>query len=91
MEIFLTAFGLVAIGLTLLFGGAGLLGEYRKFFWRIPRLAMSTEVFAYLSELGGPGYLAALLIFAGAWISLIGCLILAFGAVAISSMAITGR
>ena len=40
--------------------------------WLIPGAPMSTEVFAALGDLGGPGYLAALL-------ALTGILILAIG------------
>jgi len=59
------------------------LGEYRRLFLANPRLAMSLEVFAVLSEMGGPGYVAAVLAFCGAWLLMIATLL---GLFALSSI-----
>lgn len=49
------------------------LGEYRRLFREDPARVMSAEVLlTVLSELGGPGYLAATLAFFGAWMLVVG-------------------
>ncbi len=64
--------GFVVIGSALWAGAWLLLGEYQRFFLSDPRRAMSTEVFAVLNDLGGPGYLAAVLFLAGLFLVTIG-------------------
>jgi hypothetical protein len=76
METPLTALGVIAMGLAMFFFGAALIGEYRSLFRRNPKAVMSTEVSTLLAELGSAGQLAAFLIFAGAWIAVIGFFLL---------------
>lgn len=55
------------------------LGEYQRLFREDPARVMSAEVLlALLSELGGPGYLAATLAFCGAWMAVVGLALGAF-------------
>ena len=60
-----TFLGLIGFGCVLIYVAWLCLGEYRVRFMRNPRLVMSFEVFGYIAEIGGPGYLAALLFTAG--------------------------
>lgn len=64
--------GFVAIGGALWSGAWILLGEYRRLFLSDPRRAMTTEVFAVVADLGGPGYLAAVLFLSGLLLLTIG-------------------
>jgi hypothetical protein len=49
------------------------LGDYRRLFRKDPARVMSAEVIiTILSELGGPGYLAAALAFGGVWMLAVG-------------------
>jgi hypothetical protein len=51
------------------------LGEYQKLFRANPRLVMSLEVFSVMAEIGGPGYLAAILAFCGTWLLMIATIV----------------
>jgi CDP-diglyceride synthetase len=52
--------------------GLALLNEYRKAFYRSPRVIMSLEVFFQLLRQPGPGWLAAFCLLAGTWMAGIG-------------------
>lgn len=66
----LTLIGLAAVMLGLAWLA---LGEYRRLFREDPARVMSAEVLVtVLSELGGPGYLAAVLAFCGVWMLAVG-------------------
>ncbi len=62
------------LGLGVLFVGLAflLLTEYRKAFFADPASVMSAEVLANILRLGGPGYLAAVALAAGALFLLAG-------------------
>ena len=76
IDFLLTLGGMAAIAVAMLWLAWLALGDYRKVFVRNPRAVMSLELFSILAELGGPGYLAAILAVCGAWI-LLGALYLA--------------
>lgn len=69
-EIILNVGGLAGIAIVMLAVAWFALGEYRKVFLANPRLVMSLEVFSVLAEIGGIGYLAALLAVCGGWMLL---------------------
>jgi hypothetical protein len=57
--------GLITWGVVLACAALLLLGEYRKVFFENPGAVMTFEVWAKLfSDIGGPGYLASLLLIA---------------------------
>lgn len=47
------------------------LGEYQSLLRANPQLLMSLKVLSVMAEIGGPGYLAAILAFCGAWLLMI--------------------
>lgn len=51
------------------------LGEYRKLFRTNPKLLMSFEVFSVVADMGGPGYVAATLVFCGLWLLMLATII----------------
>jgi len=64
---------LIAIAAAMLGLAWMALGEYRRLFRENPARVMSAEVIAtVVSELGGPGYLAAALAFFGVWMLAVG-------------------
>lgn len=72
-EIFLLPFVFIGLAAAMLGLAWMALGEYQRLFREDPARVMSAEVLlAMLSELGGPGYLAATLAFFGAWMLLVG-------------------
>lgn len=68
LDLFLLAMGMAGLAAAMLALAWLALGEYRKLFLANPRLVMSMEVFAVVAEIGGPGYVAALLGFCGVWL-----------------------
>lgn len=82
LDVLLLPVALVALGGLALWSAWLALGEYRQLFIRNPRLLMSVEVFTTLAEIGGPGYLAAILAIAGLWMLVVGIYLAAamFGA-----------
>ena len=68
LDIVLLSLGMAGLAIAMLVLALIALGEYRKLFMANPRLLMSVEVFAVLAEIGGPGYLAAVLGFCGLWL-----------------------
>lgn len=68
LDIVVLACGMAGLALAMLALAWFALGEYRKLFLANPRLVMSMEVFAVVAEIGGPGYLAAVLGFFGLWL-----------------------
>lgn len=67
-DIALLALGMAALAALMLGLAWMAFGEYRKLFFERPAVLMSLEVFAVCAEIGGPGYLAAILAFCGAWL-----------------------
>jgi hypothetical protein len=65
-------FGVVIMGLAIVYAGYRLLGEYGKAFFENPRAVMTLEVFFDVAKLGGPGYLAMMCVFAGLMIAVSG-------------------
>lgn len=64
---------LIGIALAMLGLAWMALGEHQKRFRENPARVMSAEVIlTVLSELGGPGYLAATLAFFGTWMLVVG-------------------
>lgn len=65
MPVVAALLGMALLGVVLIYLAWLCLGEYQALFRRNPRLMMSIEVFGYVAEMGGPGYLAAVLFTAG--------------------------
>ena len=73
MEAVLIPLTMIGIGLAALGLAWMALGEYQALFREDPARVMSAEVLlTVLSELGGPGYLAATLAFFGTWMLVVG-------------------
>jgi hypothetical protein len=73
MEDVLIPLTLIAIGVAALGLAWMALGEYQRLFREDPARVMTAEVIVtVLSELGGPGYLAAALAFCGLWMLVVG-------------------
>lgn len=70
--------GLAGLAVTMLLLAWVALGEYKEVFKANPRLVMSVEAFAVLTEIGGPGYLAAVLGFCGLWLLMMATVLLLF-------------
>jgi steroid 5-alpha reductase family enzyme len=77
-DMVLLVLGMAGLAVTMLLLAWVALGEYKKVFQANPRLVMSVEVFAVLTEIGGPGYLAAVLGFCGLWLLMIASVLLLF-------------
>lgn len=63
--------GMAALAAVMLLLAWMALGEYQRLFRAKPRLLMSLEVFSVMAEIGGPGYIAAILAFCGTWLLMI--------------------
>ena len=68
LDLIVLALGMAGLALAMLALAWFALGEYRKLFLANPKLVMSIEVFSVAAEVGGPGYLAAVLGFFGFWL-----------------------
>ncbi len=77
-DMVLLVLGMAGLAVTMLLLAWVALGEYREVFQANPRLVMSVEVFAVLTEIGGPGYLAAVLGFCGLWLLMMATVLLLF-------------
>ena len=65
MPVIAALLGMALLGGLLIYLAWLCLGEYKALFIRNHRLIMSLEVFSHIAEMGGPGYLAAVLFTAG--------------------------
>ena len=73
MDDLLIPLTLIALGAAMLALAWMALGEYRRLFREDPARVMRAEVIlSVLTELGGPGYLAAALAFCGVWMLVVG-------------------
>ena len=68
--------GLIGLGVLFVYGAFVLLSEYRQTFMANPRSVMSVEVLFAILRLGGPGYLAMLVLTIGALFLLLGTFVL---------------
>lgn len=71
LEIIGLIFGIAVLAGVMLLLAWMALGEYQRLFRANPRLVMSLEVFSVMAEIGGLGYLAAILAFCGTWLLMI--------------------